>query len=209
MTYTNSIPIAGESLGSTRDRVRGNFEEIAAVEAINHIAFNAVGKGKHKYLQMPEVTASGVGVPVTLPNEGGLYVDVGPNPAQANLFFRAENNGFNYQLTKTIAASSALFGVNINNYNAVGVNFTGGWTFLPGGLLLQYGLAINLPANGTKTVTFPVAFTTACFSISLSPVTSNNPTSQLILNANPGLTSFVINNNSSTFNRAFWIAIGL
>lgn len=209
MTYTNSIPIAGESLGSTRDRIRGNFEEIATVEAINHIAFNAVGKGKHKYLQMPEVTASGAGVPVTLANEGGVYVDVGPNPAQANLFFRGESNGFNYQLTRAIAASTALFGINTNNYNGVGVTFTGGWTFLPGGLLLQYGLVTSLPPNGIKTVTFPVAYTSACFSVSLNPVTSGLPNNQCILNANPTTTNFVINNNSSTFTRAFWMAVGL
>ena len=201
MTYVSDIPVSGESLGSTRDRIRGNFQEIAAVEAINHIAFNAVGKGKHKFLQMPEQAAA----PAVLANEAGFYSKVGANPAETNLFFRGENNGFEYQLTRAIAASTARFG----NNTAYQANHEGGWSFLPGGLILQYGLRTNIGANSTATVTFPVAFTTACFSVMISPVTSGNPTSQMILTANPGAASFVINNNSSTFTRAFWIAVGI
>ncbi len=205
MTYVTDIPVSGESLGSTRDRVRGNFQEIAVVEAVNHVAFNATGKGKHKFLQMPEQ----VSAPATLVNEAGFYSKVGPNPAQTNLFFRAEDSagtgGFEYQLTRAIEASTALFATN----TAYTANHAGGWTFLPGNLILQYGLRTSIGANSTATVTFPVAFTTACFSVSLAPVTSGNPTSQMIVNANPGTANFVINNNSSTFTRAFWIAIGI
>lgn len=205
MTFTTDIPISGDTLGSTRDRIRGNFQEIAAVEAINHVAFNEAGKGKHKFLQMPEVTASGAGIPVTLANEAGLYVDVGTNPAEANLFFRGENNGYQYQLTRATSASTATFGTN----TAYAANHLGGWTFLPGGMLFQYGLRTAIAASGTTIVTFPVQFTSACFSVNLSPITSGDPSKQMIINANAGTSSFVINNNSSTFTRAYWTAVGI
>lgn len=100
MTYTSNIPVTGDTLGGTRDRIRTNFQEIASVVAVNHVAFNSLGEGKHKYLQMPEVTASGAGVPTTAADEGGLYVDAdsGSSPTSA-LFFRKESDGDSIQLT--------------------------------------------------------------------------------------------------------------
>lgn len=100
MTYVSDIPISGDSLGSTRDRIRVNFQQIAIAESVNHVAFNSSGEGKHKFLQMPEVTASGAGVPSTGVDEGGLYTnpDTASTPKTA-LFFRTESNATSVQLT--------------------------------------------------------------------------------------------------------------
>lgn len=54
MSYTSNIPLSGESLGSTRDRINQNFQQIDTVLAVNHVPFNDAGEGKHKFLQMPE-----------------------------------------------------------------------------------------------------------------------------------------------------------
>ncbi len=67
MTYTRNIPISGDSLGGTRDRIRTNFQQIDTVMAVNHVAFNSSGEGKHKFVQTPDQTAdvaSGVNEPV-------------------------------------------------------------------------------------------------------------------------------------------------
>lgn len=95
MTYQPNVPVSGDSLGSTRDIIRTNFQEIASVVAINHVAFNETGEGKHKFLQMPENSA-----PTTAANEGGLYTaqDTDSAPKTA-LFFRTESNGTSTQLT--------------------------------------------------------------------------------------------------------------
>jgi len=204
MTYTPDIPISGNSLGSTRDRIRVNFQETAAVLAINHIAFNTTGKGKHKYLQMPEVTASAFGVPTTLANEGGVYVEVGTNPAESNLFFRGENNGFEYQLTNANQAQSATFGT-FTNYAPPVLTQNGGWTFLPGGLLLQYGTK-QFPAVATTTsaVVFPIAFTTL-FSVTYSIKSSSS--NRLSSETTTGFE--VVFNSTQTGIRYYWQAIGL
>lgn len=217
MTYTPDIPLSGESLGSTRDRTRGNFQEIAAVEAINHVAFNTTGKGKHKFLQMPEVTASGAGVPATLTNEGGVYVDVAINPAEANLFFRGENNGFNYQMTAADQTNSGVFGNN-TTYTGAQAFEKGGWTFLPGGLIMQYGSV--LPGQNTSssgTTKFPKPFTAPPFLVMATPVTRSSGVSSnqerviSIRNTLSTTTQFQWNWETDTasyvgFN---WIAIGL
>ncbi len=200
MTFTADIPISGDSLGSTRDRIRGNFQETAAVLAINHVAFNTVGKGKHKFLQMPEQagTIGQVGAPLpptTLANEAGFYAKQGANPAEANLVFRGENNGKEYQLTSADQTNNATFG-NFTNY-AAGLN--GGWTFLPGGLVMQYG-----STTGTGIVTFPKAFKAATVPIVVvTPI--GNGSAGFDINPAATNTGFTIFSGVGANN---WIAIG-
>jgi len=209
MTYTHSIPVSGDTLGSTRDRIRGNFEQIAIVEAVNHVAFNDVGEGKHKYLQMPEVAVSGAGVPVTLANEAGFYSKNGTNPIEPNLWFRGQTNGYEYQLTHADQTNIASFA------NKAGVNDSG-WTFLPGGLLLQYGLR-TVAAKGTATtITFPKQFATVTgpFSITIGNVTgegdSPGENNQYVKDGSVNNINFqIVNSSSSAARKVYWMAIGL
>lgn len=211
MTFTTNIPVSGDTLGGTRDRIRTNFQEIANVESVNHIAFNQVDEGKHKFLQMPEQPGiiNQVGVPLpptTLVNEGGLYTKVATNPAQTNLIFRAENNGFEYQLTTVISASTTRFG---NNTVAYVANNNGGWTFLPGGMLLQYGRRTT-PGN-SGVITFPVPFPSgiAPFSIQVSLERTTDDHNVIIDSGTaPTATGFNYKCDTSGSNAVNWIAIG-
>jgi len=139
--------------------------QIDAIEAVNHVAFNSLGEGKHKFLQMPEQAAA----PNTDPNEAGFYSKVGTSPAQSNLFFRGESNGFEYQLTRAISASTASFSTITQALGSA--NGFGGWTFLPGDLLLQYGY---FNPNTSITVQFPIAFTSTPFSVQLTVSAGSN-----------------------------------
>lgn len=204
MTFTSNVPVSGDSLGSTRDRIRSNFQQIAIVEAVNHVAFNQTGQGKHTFLQMPEQ----VSAPVTLVDEAAFYSKVAVNPAEANLFFRAENNGFEYQLTKSVSASTGLFGVQTNNYNGSGTDKNGGWTFLPGGMLMQYGQVTSFGANSSKVIPFPVAFTSGCFSITLGRISGVDVSSQVVVNAAAGMSNFTLTNYSGVTTQVYWMAIG-
>lgn len=154
---------------------------------------------------MPEVTASGAGVPATAVNEGGVYVDVGTSPAEANLFYRGENSGFNYQLTRAISASTASFST--NSVALGSANGFGGWTFLPGNLLMQYGY---FNPNTSTTVIFPIAFTSTPFSVQLTPSVSSNTT------VRTGVSTGTLTNSQFVFqgsvnaalNPVYFIAIG-
>ena len=199
MTYTTAIPVSGDSLGGTRDRIRTNFQEIDSVVGVNHVAFNASGEGKHKFLQMPEQAAA----PTTAANEGGFYAKVGTTPAESNLFFRGESDGFEYQLTKAIAASTARF-ANTTNYSGT---LNGGWTFLPGGMIMQYGRKTSPGSSGS--ITFPITFPSgnAPFSI----VVTNERTSARSANidsagiSSTGFSYFLETSGSVAIN---WVAIG-
>jgi len=68
--------------------MRTNFQEIALVMAVNHVAFNSLGEGKHKFVQTPDQVsdvASGANEPVlyakTTGNAGVLQYSRGPSNA--------------------------------------------------------------------------------------------------------------------------------
>lgn len=204
MTYTPDLPISGTTLGGTRDRIRGNFQEIAAVVDVNHVSFNTLGKGKHKFLQMPNQASA----PVTLQNEAGFYAKQGTNPAEANLYFRGEDSGggggFEYQLTKADQTNSATFGTYANYPpNIPGQN--GGWTFLPGNLLFQYGRGTTVNSNAVV-VNFPVQFSNAAtISVTVSRgSTDGNGGSISALSA----TQFSFKPDGSSPNPFYWTAVG-
>ena len=160
MSFTPGIPRSGQSLGNSRPQVQGNFDYINTAFAINHVAFNASGVGKHKFMQMPEQVAA----PTTLANEGALYT----KEAQGitNLFWRQESNGTEIQLTNIeplIAAS--------------------GYTFLPGGLLLQWGVTGSIAS--TSTVNFPIAFPNNTFFTNAIQINAANAAAQRCISVIP------------------------
>ena len=202
MSYTTDVPVSGDSLNSSRDRIRTNFQLIAQVEAVNHIAFGDSGQGKHKFLQMPEQASA----PTTAVNEGGFYAKVGTNPAETNLFFRGESDGNEYQLTRVDSSLVASFATNAGTDSS-------GWTFLPGGMLLQYGIRTVASSGTATTITYPKPYSTAVYSVTIGNVTNegNSPgeNNQFIKDTTVGLTTFqVVNSSSSSARKVYWMAIG-
>jgi hypothetical protein len=152
-------------------------------------------------MQMPEQASA----PTTAANEGALYAKVGGSPAQTNLFFRGESNGFEYQLTQSVSASTARFG----NSTAYVANHTGGWTFLPGGLIMQYGIRTAM-IGGANTITFPLVFPTAVFSIQITPVRDSSSPGIVYIRSAASITTtnFSARNITDAITSAHWIAIG-
>jgi hypothetical protein len=136
--------------------------------------------------------------PSTDVNEVGVYPKVGVNPAETALFFRGENNGYEYQLTSPDSSYTGSFGLNSN-----------GWTFLPGNLILQYGTVSAPPKNGT--ITFPKPFKSAFLGIQLTcqrDTASNSPVSYAVTQATP-LTTADYRIEASGATSLFWMAIGI
>jgi len=205
------------NLDTDYKNIQGNFQQLDTSFGVNHVPFSVTpNNGKHKFVEMP-VSA---GIPAGLAaGEGTVYTQT--LNANSNLVYTNNTSNNGYQLSRCIDASYALFGTNTSYGSGGGAAFIGGWTFLPGnvgnavngGMLLQYGLVTGVPANSTLTVTFPIPFTRGCYSLNATPITSGNPTQQLIVNAivaaTGGVTNFVINNNSSTFTKFYWQAVGI
>lgn len=110
----------------------------------------------------------------------------------------------------TAVQANARFATN-TNYQAAAVGFpsaSGGWTFLPGGLLLQYG-SISAPGSGTGAVTFPIQFSAAPYSLTIGISRASGSSSSQNFYVDTLTTSqFAYSTTSSGNNPVYWMAIG-
>lgn len=183
------LPNAGQSLGQTRADIRENFNIIQDSFGRNHVGLNdgtPGNRGKHNFC-----TFVAQGSTPTPRIAGESYLFSRTFNGVEELAFCPNVVGNVYQLTRTIAASTASFAQ------------ATGWTFLPGGLLLQYGTGVSTGA--TTAVVFPVTFTTL-YSITLS----RRSTSSTYGYSSPSTTGFDFVSDSPSVGVNFgWMAIGV
>lgn len=99
-----------------------------------------------------------------------------------------------------------------------GSNASAGWRYLPGGILLQWGVTSQTTgSNGTGsylTTSFPIAFPTACWQISgstFAPTELNNAISNNVISFTNSSFVILTQRFGGTNPRAqlSWIAIGI
>lgn len=202
MTFTSNIPAAGDSLGGSRAQIVDNFSNYKANWETNHGLVNDADSGKHLFMQMPEQVAA----PTTAANEGALYTKVANNVT--NLFFREENNGTERAVTLFNNVANDITRYNTNTVAYV-ANHNGGWTFLLGGLIIQYGVRSAM-VSGPNTITFPRTFPTAVFSIQVTPVRDSSNIDTVYIRAAGDITTtnFIVRNTANGITSVHWLAIG-
>lgn len=212
-SYNPNIPQATDFLADSQLDIKNNFNQANTTFGVNHIAFNvAPDNGLHKWVQMPLVANYAAITPAPAASQDVVYSKTATSEAagtETNLFMSPDASGNEYQLTRTVTGKFSSFGTTAANK---------GWTFLPGGLLLQYGFVNGTLSGGTSaSITFPVAFTTGVFSLqtSLAYTTTapsstggvGNVTFDTASLSTTGFTYTVIT-NSSAYKRFYWVAIG-
>ena len=196
-----SLPNSGQSLGQTRAAIKNNFDLIKTTVDQNHLDFDVAGAGKHYAIQIPITGATPPGGFVV--GDANLYAR--NSDTQSQVIFKPDASVNEYQLTRANDTYFATFATN-TGYLA---NHTGGWTFLPGGMLLQYG-ARAVPGNN-GVITFPRPFTNAAYSVQLSISVSDNNERTVGVNRNLLPTNTTINYVCSSGGNDFvyWYAIGV
>ncbi len=199
-----ATPNIGDSLGSTRVQMRENTNLLRSTIATDHVDVNGGEPGKHKwtrYLQQPALN-----VPSTNANESLIFL----RPFDTNICLRPPS---------TTAVSGKDLAIFPNSFgtptdfdrlatNDAITNGIGGWTFLPGVLLFQYG---SLTAAGSSgTITFPKAFTTEVYNIQITLVKSGSTTAAATVDsATPvSVTSFKYRTSAAGAVDIYWTAIG-
>src|SRR5882724_10446052 len=172
MTYQTNIPMGSTFLSVDYANIQSNFAALNTIFAINHFPLTATAPnvGKHTFIEMPTlgnavinfnaantyVTPSLV---VLAPGESVLFSNKTTGTGQsgsADLIYTNGNSGNSYQMTLVDNPNYGTFG-NFTNYPTMVTDQFGGWTFLPGGLILQYGHMKT--TSGTDTaVVFPKPF---------------------------------------------------
>jgi len=154
MPEYNDTPQATDRISATQAPIQTNFASLSTTFNVNHVGITtATDFGKHKFVSLPEQLAS----PTTLVDEMALFSRVGAHsPTASQMCLRRENDGSVVEFTAgTLAAV--------------------GWTRLPSGLLLKWGIANYTVGNPQATLyTFPTAATdvafTAVYSCNLTTV---------------------------------------
>ena len=221
MSYQANIPTGTVNLSADYLNLQTNFTALNNVFFINHFKFSdSTGNlGKHRFIEQPslgnQVTNFASPNTFTLPTplaagEGTLFTNTTTgtiSPSLVDLYYTQGTIGNGYQLTNTDDTNFATFGTQ-TNYPPMVDNQYGGWTFLPGGLILQYG---QMQTTGATTpVVYPKPFldTTwgGAYSISVNLRIASGANVSYGYNGNT-LTgfNFISNTSGATF---VWSAIG-
>lgn len=179
-----------------------NSQSTFGIIAEDHFGFGVNNGGLHQkarlvnQLGIPSGTASGMGTIYT------KTVATSSTTNESTLFYNPDASLNEYQLSRTIAPKGASFGKN-NIYSSV---FTGGWTFLPGGMILQYGQTPVL-TSGSQ-VPFIVQYTNNVFSVTAILLDTNS--GKVVQLSNFLTASFTVNFNPTGSGEAIsWMAIGV
>jgi hypothetical protein len=215
-TFQPSIPIGTNLLSVDYKNIQQNFQQLDTSFGVNHVPFSVTpNNGLHTFVQMPVQS-----VPTILMGQGAVYTNTATaiSPTnQSQLFYTADSASKAYQLTRCSDANYTLFSTLVNNYNAVGTAYSGGWTFLPGGILMQYGL-YNAGGGGlgsSGTIKFPVAFTNNPYIVLPVLIAKTGGTGSVhtvsVISGTVNTTQFQWNLDSSTTAQTgiYWTAIGV
>lgn len=145
LPYTGNVPISGQSLGQSRPLINANFQSINTIFGRNHFSFSSSNAGKHKCCVFPNI--SGSDIPTTGSSEIAIFAKAVPG-GSSNLFWkRRSDNATHIQMTNTV-------GISANS---------DGYSFLPGGLMIQWGFETIVDSGTGTTVSFSPSFDGAPF----------------------------------------------
>lgn len=216
LNYNDAVPATNNNPSADQPDMLVNTQSIPSWLNVDHWGFQQTTGGQHKQATFINQAVIPPARTVGMATEySKLAISTGVSN-ESNLFFTPDNSTNEYQLTRPITASFPLFALLTQNYNppTAGMNHFGGWTFLPGGMLFQYGKYIPTPPGPVGsgiTIPFPVAFSNIPFMISLQPVVTggNNQIRLYVRSGSVSTTQFItVNTNDSTFTSFYWMAIG-
>ena len=188
-SYQPNIPTGFVNLDTDYQNIQGNFQQLDTSFGVDHTPFSgAVNNGYHQIIHFQSNAT-----PAAIANIGQLFSAVVNDGLDTDtVLYFLTGKGKLLELTSNVQPSRA------NN----------GYTFLPGGLILQWMLVPN-PIVSTN-YNYPKPFPNAVFNISLTPIVNDNSTIRLYVSTGTvNTTSFQIESTSSShFTGMYVTAIG-
>ena len=194
--YDPNVPTGIVPLNQDYKNLQGNFSKADTSFGTDHVAFsiNTNRNGYHKVIHLVPFSTTGSNPPNNYP--------VTP-PATINtigqLFGAGTNDGINTDIALMYLSGNGNLIQMTRNF--VPTSAQNGATFLPGGLILQWGLTATV--GGTYTVTFPQPFTAAPYSIVATAQSGSDRNAEVLF----GATNISFQMHSST-GTVYWMAIG-
>lgn len=190
MSYNPNIPQPTDRPSASQSQMLINFGQANSIFGHDHVPFNdgtIANRGKHTYVALVTQAADPTGANFSA-GQMALY-------------------------TKTISGVTQLFlrrfgntPIQISNINPVGS--TNGYSYLPGGMLLQWGLATA--NSGATVIPFTIAFSSSAYNVQITQIRTGSPGSIEPIVARTGTltsTDFTAYNPGSPHD-IYWTAIG-
>lgn len=191
ITYSSSIPQATDQISQSQPLILQNFTAINQLIEVDHATFASSNAGFHNQ--------------VTLPVQGSA-------PS-----FAAGNIGL-YSLLNATTTKNELY-INLSSGTNIPMTacstFQTGYTYLPSGILMQWGKATG---TGSVPQTFLIPFPNACWNIQTTSQTNASSTDTNCVGIVSAITTtgfniyLVVRDSAntpvSTTNNMFWFAVG-
>lgn len=192
LTYTTNIPDPPHSPSVDVPDMKTNTNSAYTIWTADHFTFSDANPGLHKQVQ---INSAG-GIPPGLQNGfETLYAKAAAGSGE--LFFTRGNSGIEIQMTGPGAPSAT----------------PNGYTFLPGGILLQWGRSSGGSLDSNGKITFPIAFPNNLFVVNPTLISKSGGTTSTntisYVTGTGSTTSWQWNYTGTTSYIGFyWMAIG-
>lgn len=214
-TYQPGIPTGTVNLDQDYLNIQGNFQQLDTSFGVDHLPFsnNSAQNGYHASIHYNPVSTIVTNPPSNYPlSHAAIPPSLPPvTPGFGQLFSAQVNDKYDTdEALFWMTGGDKLIQLTSNIIPKIQAN---GYTFLPGGLIIQWGVVAGSNASSTP-VLFATAnknFATACFGVWIMPVrSSTNPGDDFATSAfSVSTTGFTIGNiGGHTMQRWYWIAIG-
>jgi len=195
-TYITNIPASSNNPSADQPNMQINTNSIDDIIEVDHFSFNDNLGGYHKQVNLVNSVA----------NPG--------TPASVGSVLFSKSNDWYFQ-----NASLGLNAIQMTNAAYFPIQaINGGRTFLPGGMIMQWGFVVaggTFSNFDTGAVVFPVAFPTIVINVLTTPGYGGaQPTStsgMVVSIKNPVPNSgfiWAVNTGSSAYNTFYWQALG-
>jgi hypothetical protein len=204
--YQPGIPTGTVDLDQDYQNLQNNFQQLDTTFAVDHVAFSVTeNNGYHRAVHMVPVSTTSTNPPKNQPINGytatpglGQILDAQINDGYDTdeaLFFLTGGNKLS-QLTSNIVPVNALLG----------------YTYLPGGVILQWGTITTTFNSQTQLVGFPKTFAKNIWNVSVTLSGGTNASSRRTLTVTTtslsGFTAFLVDNTGGGYDGFYWMAIG-
>ena len=143
ITYYTLTPLASDSISDTQPKINQNFIGTNAWTAVDHEEFASPNAGFHKKVTLTAQSPA----PSFTGTQLGIYNFVNPTTTKNEIYVTKYNN--NVLTDIPITASS---------FNNASGSQDSGYSYLPSGLILKWGLKDVTLSSNVGSITFPSPF---------------------------------------------------
>ena len=124
----NDVPQSSQSLADTQNPIRQNFSTIDTAFEVDHVAYGAAGQGQHAQVTMPVQAPA----PTFAAGLLGIYSFLNATTTKNEMYIHKQTGATTVDIPFTASTLSAT---------AAPVQGSGGFTYLPSGMKIQFGFA--------------------------------------------------------------------